>query len=138
MLQLVQVRYVAIVEQMPNRPNRFKTPPKPPIESRVSKINKAIIASEHSIIEQDGRLKCTACLASVSIKALHVFMFLEHPCHPVKDTRIVPIGRKYSHPSPNLKLYAGVYICISCGSVVKNRMMSLIDPCGPPFILQQV
>lgn len=42
----------------------------------------------------------------------------------------IAVGRFCSHPSPNIKLYGGVFICVKCGATAVNTLVNLQKPCG--------
>ena len=134
-LKLIQGRLVAVVAGLPQRPHRPKVL-REIRPSRNSLIDKAVASTKHVLTfsDQHDRYNCISCNASVSKSATHLISFLEATCVPAREPcRIIPIGKKFSHPSHQLKLYGGVLFCISCGAMSRSVLVKLARPClGKP------
>ena len=48
--------------------------------------------------------------------------------------QVIPIGNSFTHPTHQLKLYGGVYLCINCGCLARKKIGHLSSTCRLPTI----
>ena len=93
------------------------------------KIFNACGLSKHKLFVDGNRIKCLHCLASVSIHGKHVFDFMSSACIPKDKYMSYSIGNWHTHPSHDIVLYGGVFLCVKCGSTALNKIQNLKDVC---------
>jgi len=126
-LKLIQLRIAAIIKDLPSRKKRISVPPVP----RRS-LEGAMATSRHSVsLTADSKsVCCLTCHSTISLKASHLYDFLDGSCQiPIKNLSVVAIGKQHSHPSHPIVLYGGVYLCTACGCVGRAKLRHLAGPC---------
>lgn len=127
-MRKIQKRLIAVVQNLENRPKQPKYKP--------YKISKSQLydSTQHEILHSGSRITCIQCKASLSRKSPQIENFLKAPCIPFNAgyAQIIPIGKQFTHPSHNLQLNGGVFLCITCGGIAREVIHKLSDPCSAP------
>ena len=103
----------------------------------------AIAASNHTVLEIEGRLACSACRSSVyrTCGSTLISEWLGAPCIPVPTAFSRPeplgcgcyqLGTQVSHHSHTLYIYRGFFFCNKCGCRGVVKLHLLAQPCSPP------
>ena len=101
-----------------------------------------LAATEHILFEDEdditmgGTMCCQICLAKVSLKSPLAKAFLTSKCCPPPPEfgKVIPIGNSFTHPTHQLKLYGGVYLCITCGCLARKKIGNLSSICRLPTV----
>ena len=69
-------------------------------------------------------------MVAVSVHAEHVFQVLATNAIAQSSSMRIAVGNQHTHPSHDIKLYGGVYICVRCGATVVSKLIHLRNQCG--------